>query len=96
MFRLLEMRPIKIDLERSGTTTGNPGEGIRSGLCWTSYQAGSIHTSATQSNVSGERVLPSPVVAATEAWAGCAASRRVASGASEATSGRGIVPVVKS
>ena len=72
MFRLLDVRPIKIDFECSGTTTGRPGEGIGSGLCWAWYHAGSIQTSATQWKVAGEEtVLPLPVVGAGIVGAGC-------------------------
>ena len=36
---------------RSGIVFGSPGEGNGSGLSCASYQAGSIHSSATQLNV---------------------------------------------
>ena len=51
MLRLTDLRPTSTEVLRSGTTSGRPGEGSGSGLSWASYQAGSIHTSATQSNV---------------------------------------------
>ena len=50
MLRLADLRPTSTDVLRSGTTSGRPGEGSGSGLSCASYQAGSIQTSATQSN----------------------------------------------
>ena len=53
MLRLADLRPTRTDALRSGTTSGRPGEGSGSGLSCASYQAGSIQTSATQSDGRG-------------------------------------------
>jgi hypothetical protein len=93
MSRLREVRPTSSELARSGTTSGRPGEGIGSGLSWASYQAGSIHTSATQSNFSAGTAIGG----ASTGGGGATASVGVRSGgASGGASGRGMLPVVKS
>src|SRR6478672_12976746 len=69
MLRLCEIRPTKIDFSRNGRTTGSPGEGIGSGLCWASYHAGSIQTSATQSKVDAAWAA-TPAGGDTAVWVG--------------------------
>ena len=77
-----EARPISTDVCRSGTTSGRPGEGSGSVLCWSAYQSGSIHTSATHASASGGAVFASGGAAGAGAGAGA--------------TGRGSEPVVKS
>src|SRR6188472_2776225 len=50
MLRLRDVRPTSTEACRNGMVVGRPGEGNGSGLSWASYQAGSIHSSATQLN----------------------------------------------
>ena len=78
-----EARPISTDVCRSGTTSGRPGEGSGSVLCWSAYQSGSIHTSATHASASGGAVF------ASGGWPPVA-------GAGAGATGRGSEPVVKS
>ena len=87
MLRVRETRPTRIEVPRSGMVSGNPGEGSGSGLSCASYQAGSIHSSATQVNAAaaGEELL-----------AAGAGAELDETGTSGAASGLGMLPVVKS
>ena len=65
MFRLLEVRPIMIDFERNGTTTGRPG-GHRIWLCWACTRRGRSRPLPPSQTSRLSAMLPLPTVGPAE------------------------------